>query len=64
MSKPTVKITQTIYFEHVLTALVEVVRKNLRLDLKNTCHLFQKRTIKLRIIVNRTEINIELASGK
>jgi len=36
MSKPTVKITRTIRSEQVLGAFVEVVRKNLPLDLKNT----------------------------
>jgi 5-methylcytosine-specific restriction endonuclease McrBC regulatory subunit McrC len=36
MSKPSAKITRTIRSEQVLNALVEVVRKNLPLDLKNT----------------------------
>jgi len=36
MSKPSVKITRTIRSVQVLTAFVEVVRKNLPLDLKNT----------------------------
>ena len=36
MSKPSVKITRTIRSEQVLSAFVEVVRKNLPLDLKNT----------------------------
>ena len=36
MSKPTTKITRTIRSEQVLKAFVEVVRKNLPLDLKNT----------------------------
>jgi hypothetical protein len=36
MSKPTTKITRTIRSEQVLKAFVEVVRKNLRLDLQNT----------------------------
>jgi hypothetical protein len=36
MSKPTSKITRTIRSEQVLKAFVEVVRKNLPLDLKNT----------------------------
>jgi hypothetical protein len=36
MSKPTVKITRTIRSEQVLNAFVEVVRKNLPLDLRNT----------------------------
>ncbi|MDP1624153.1 MAG: hypothetical protein Q8L64_00135 [bacterium] len=36
MSKPTSKITRTIRSEQVLNAFVEVVRKNLPLDLKNT----------------------------
>jgi putative transposase len=36
MSKPTNKITRTIRSEQVLNAFVEVVRKNLPLDLKNT----------------------------
>ena len=36
MSKPTSKITRTIGSVQVLNAFVEVVRKNLPLDLKNT----------------------------
>ncbi len=36
MSKPTAKITRTICSEQVLNAFVEVVRKNLPLDLRNT----------------------------
>ena len=36
MSKPSTKITRTIRSEQVLKAFVEVVRKNLPLDLKNT----------------------------
>ena len=36
MPKPTVKITRTIRSEQVLNAFVEVVRKNLPLDLRNT----------------------------
>jgi putative transposase len=36
MSKPTVKITRTIRSEQVLDAFVQVVRKNLPLDLKKT----------------------------
>jgi putative transposase len=36
MSKPSSKITRTIRSEQVLNAFVEVVRKNLPLDLKNT----------------------------
>jgi len=36
MSKPSVKITRTISSQQVLKAFVEVVRKNLPLDLKNT----------------------------
>lgn len=36
MSKPSAKITRTIRSEQVLNAFVEVVRKNLSLDLKNT----------------------------
>ena len=36
MSKPSTKITRTIRSEQVLNAFVEVVRKNLPLDLKNT----------------------------
>ena len=36
MSKPSAKITRTIRSEQVLNAFVEVVRKNLPLDLKNT----------------------------
>jgi hypothetical protein len=36
MSKPTTKITRTIRSEQVLQAFVEVVRKDLPLDLKNT----------------------------
>jgi len=36
MSKPISKITRTIRSEQVLNAFVEVVRKNLPLDLKNT----------------------------
>jgi putative transposase len=36
MSKPTIKVTRTIRSEQVLNAFVEVVRKNLPLDLKNT----------------------------
>ena len=36
MSKPTNKVTRTIRSEQVLTAFVNVVRKNLPLDLKNT----------------------------
>jgi putative transposase len=36
MPKPTIKITRIIRSEQVLNAFVEVVRKNLPLDLKNT----------------------------
>ena len=36
MSKPIIKVTRTIRSEQVLNAFVEVVRKNLSLDLKNT----------------------------
>ena len=36
MSKPKVKITRTIRSEQVLSAFVQVVRKNLPLELKNT----------------------------
>ena len=36
MSKPTIKVTRTIRSEQVLTAFVNMVRKNLPLDLKNT----------------------------
>lgn len=36
MPKPTIKITRTIRSEQVLKAFVEVVRRNLPLDLKNT----------------------------
>ena len=36
MSKPSAKITRTIRSEQVLNAFVEVVRKNLPLDLRNT----------------------------
>ncbi|HEY5730575.1 MAG TPA: transposase [Anaerolineales bacterium] len=36
MSKPSAKITRTIRSEQVLNAFVEVVRKNLPLELKNT----------------------------
>jgi putative transposase len=36
MSKPVTKITRTIRSEQVLTAFMDVVRKNLPLDLKNT----------------------------
>ncbi|MEO7841619.1 MAG: transposase, partial [Anaerolineales bacterium] len=36
MSKPTGKITRTVRSEQVLKAFVEVVRKNMPLDLKNT----------------------------
>jgi putative transposase len=36
MSKPTSKVTRTIRSEQVLSAFVQVVRKNLPLDLKNT----------------------------
>ena len=36
MSKPTFKNTRTIRSEQVLNAFVQVVRKNLSLDLKNT----------------------------
>jgi hypothetical protein len=36
MSKPTNKVTRTIRCEQVLNAFVDVVRKNLPLDLKNT----------------------------
>lgn len=36
MSKTTIKITRTIRSEQVLNAFVQVVRKNLPLDLKNT----------------------------
>jgi hypothetical protein len=36
MSKPTTKITRTIHSEQVLKAFVDVVRKNLQLDLQNT----------------------------
>ena len=36
MFKPSAKITRTIRSEQVLNAFVEVVRKNLPLDLKNT----------------------------
>ena len=36
MSKPTIKITRTIHSEQVLNALMQVIRKDLPLDLKNT----------------------------
>jgi hypothetical protein len=36
MSKPTLKVTRTIRSEQVLNTFVQVVRKNLPLDLKNT----------------------------
>jgi len=36
MSKPRGKITRTIRSEQVLNAFVNVVRKNMPLDLKNT----------------------------
>lgn len=36
MSKPEIKVTRTIRSEQVLNTFVEVVRKNLPLDLKNT----------------------------
>ena len=36
MSKPTTKITRTIRSEQVLNTFVQMVRKNLPLDLKNT----------------------------
>ncbi len=36
MSKPSAKITRTIRSEQVLNAFVEVVRKNLPLEMKNT----------------------------
>lgn len=36
MSKPNAKITRTIRSEQVLNAFVEVVRRNLPLDLRNT----------------------------
>ena len=36
MSKPATKITRTIHSEQVLNAFMQVVRKNLPLDLKNT----------------------------
>ena len=36
MSKPSTKITRTISSEQVLNTFIEVVRKNLPLDLKNT----------------------------
>jgi hypothetical protein len=36
MFKPTTKITRTIRSEQVLNAFMQVVRKNLPLDLKNT----------------------------
>ena len=36
MSKPTIKVTRTIRSEQVLNTFVQVVRKNLPLDLKNT----------------------------
>ena len=36
MSKPTVKITRTIQIEQVLNAFVQVVRKNISFELKNT----------------------------
>jgi hypothetical protein len=36
MSKPTDKVNRTIQSEQVLKAFVELVRKNLPLDLKNT----------------------------
>jgi hypothetical protein len=36
MSKPTIKITRTIRSEQVLNAFVQVVRRNLPLDLKHT----------------------------
>lgn len=36
MSKPTAKINRTIRSEQVLETFVAVVRKNLRLELKNT----------------------------
>ena len=36
MSKPTSKITRTMRSEQVLNAFVEVVRKNLPLEMKNT----------------------------
>ncbi len=36
MSKPTIKVTRTIHSEQVLNAFLQVVRRNLPLDLKNT----------------------------
>jgi len=36
MSKPTTKITRTIRSGQVLNTFMQVVRKNLPLDLKNT----------------------------
>ena len=52
MSKPTSKITRTIRSEQVLKAFVEVVRKNLPLDLKNT------RITEEDIIYNYTERDV------
>ena len=54
MSKPMTKITRTIRSEQLLNAFVEIVRKNLPLDLQNT------RITTEDILANGTVVNVSI----
>jgi hypothetical protein len=60
MSEPTSKITRTIRSEQVLNAFVELVRKNLPLDLKNT-RITEDDTIYALAYANIHRLSIESA---
>jgi hypothetical protein len=60
MPKPTIKVTRTIRSEQVLNAFMQVVRRNLPLDLKNT-HLTAEDIIYVLVYANIHRLSIESA---
>jgi hypothetical protein len=60
MSKPTNKINRTIHSEQVLQAFVEVVRKDLPLELKNT-RITSEEIIYVLAYANVNRLSIESA---
>lgn len=60
MSKPTTKITRTIRSEQVLNAFVEVVRKNLPLQLRNT-RIAAENILYVLVYANMHRLSMEAA---
>ena len=60
MSKPTIKVTRTIRSEQVLNAFMQVVRRNLPLELKNT-HITTDDLLYVLAYANTHRLSIESA---